>query len=109
MEHADNKPTNSSRIVFLDYLRIFAFVSVLIGHKFYAAVVDLSNDRTVHATPRFIADVLLPLVSGGGAGVVVFFLVSGYIITHVLQTERTGEFLRAIVESGVRAELCDVS
>ncbi|MCM3905234.1 MAG: acyltransferase [Pyrinomonadaceae bacterium] len=93
MEYANSKPTNSSRIVFLDYLRIFGFVSVLIGHKFYAYVVALSNDHTVHSTPRFIANLLLPLLSHGGAGVVVFFLVSGYIITHVLQTEQTGEFL----------------
>ncbi len=33
------------------------------------------------------------LCRGGGAGVVVFFLVSGYIITHVLRTETTGSFL----------------
>ncbi|WP_059417595.1 acyltransferase [Sulfuricella sp. T08] len=84
---------DSRRIVFLDYLRIFAFVSVLIGHKFYAYVVALSDDPTVHSTPRFIANLLLPFLYGGGAGVVVFFLVSGYIIIHVLQTEQTGEFL----------------
>jgi len=83
----------SKRLVFLDYLRIFAFVSVLIGHKFYSFIVTLSNDHTVHSTLRFIASMLLPILYGGGAGVVVFFLVSGYIIMHVLQTEQTGEFL----------------
>lgn len=93
MEHTNSKPINSNRIVFLDYLRIFAFVSVLIGHKFYAYVVAVSNDPTVHSTPRFIASILLPFLHGGGAGVVVFFLVSGYIITHVLQTGQTVEFL----------------
>jgi len=93
MEHPTNMPTNNNRIVFLDYLRIFAFVSVLIGHKFYVYIVALSNDSTVHSTPRFIANLLLPVLYGGGAGVVVFFLVSGYIITHVLQTEQAGEFL----------------
>jgi peptidoglycan/LPS O-acetylase OafA/YrhL len=89
----NDRPAANSRIVFLDYLRIFAFVSVLIGHKFYDYVVALSNNDTVHATPRLIASLLLPLIKGGGAGVVVFFLVSGYIITHVLQTERTCQFL----------------
>lgn len=81
------------RIAFLDYLRIFAFISVLIGHKFYDYITAFANNPAVHATPRVIANMLLPLVYGGGAGVVLFFLVSGYIITHVLQTERTGEFL----------------
>lgn len=35
----------------------------------------------------------MPLCNGGAAGVVVFFLISGYIITHVLQKETTGDFL----------------
>jgi len=83
----------SNRIIFLDYLRIFAFMSVLVGHKFIAYVVALANDCALHSTPRFIAKLLLPLIEGGGAGVVVFFLVSGYIIAHVLQTEKTAEFL----------------
>lgn len=83
----------SKRIIFLDYLRIFAFISVLVGHKFMAYVVGLINDPTVHSTPRVLAQFLLPVLEGGGAGVVVFFMVSGYIITHVLQTELTGEFL----------------
>lgn len=84
---------NNNRVAFLDYLRIFAFVSVLIGHKFYGYVLGLSNDASVHATPRLMASWLLPFFYGGGAGVVVFFMVSGYIITHVLQTEQTIEFL----------------
>lgn len=68
-------------------------MSVLVGHKFITYVMAVSNDLTVHSTPRFIAKLLLPLLEGGGAGVVVFFLVSGYIIAHVLQTEKTAEFL----------------
>jgi len=93
MKSANSKSRGNSRIVFLDYLRIFAFVSVLIGHKFYNYVVAFSNDPTAHSTPRLIANLLLPFLHAGGAGVVVFFLVSGYIITHVLQTEQTSEFL----------------
>lgn len=86
-------PVNNKRMFFLDLLRIFAFVSVLIGHKFYSYLDQISIDPTVHATPKFILKILLPLFYGGAAGVLVFFLVSGYIIAHVLQTERTGEFL----------------
>lgn len=81
------------RIYFLDALRIFAFISVLIGHKFYDYVVNYANNVEAHETLRFIARALLPIFQGGGAGVVIFFLVSGYIIYHVLQSERTLEFL----------------
>ena len=93
MEHAKNGTKNNARFVFLDYMRIFAFVSVLVGHKFYAYVLAVSNDPTIHATARLIASLLLPIFNGGGAGVVVFFLVSGYIILHVLQTAEPVEFI----------------
>ncbi len=83
----------NARIVFLDYLRIFAFASVLIGHKFYPELASIANDPGNHASLRWLVSLLLPVVAGGGAGVVVFFLVSGYIITHVLQKEGTVEFL----------------
>ena len=73
---------SSSRIAFLDLLRIFAFSSVLIGHKFYPYVVEIVGDPTNHAIPRFAATLLLHALYGGGAGVVVFFFLSGYIITH---------------------------
>ena len=85
--------SKEARIVFLDYLRIFAFSSVLIGHKFLLYFQDIATNGNVHASARLLASCLIPLFSEGGAGVVVFFLVSGYIITHVLQTERTLEFL----------------
>lgn len=84
---------DNTRIIFLDYLRIFAFMSVLIGHKFFTHLAAFSNDLTVHSSLRSIVKLLLPLIEGGGAGVVVFFLVSGYIIAHVLQTEKTVEFI----------------
>lgn len=87
------KDKNFGRIIFLDYLRIFAFTSVLIGHKFYADLLTLSNNDLVHESLRFIIKLSLPLFEGGGAGVIVFFLVSGYIITHVLQPEQPLEFL----------------
>ena len=93
MEHQNQNVVAAERIIFLDYLRIFAFASVLIGHKLYGHVVALANDTAAHATPRLIAELSMPLLFGGGAGVIVFFLVSGYIITHVLQTETAGEFL----------------
>lgn len=90
---ASNARAEKKRIIFLDHLRIFAFISVLAGHKFYDQIVSWGNDPTEHAASRLIAWLLLPLIQGGGAGVVVFFLISGYIITRVLQTEATLEFL----------------
>lgn len=83
---------NTKRLIFLDYLRVFAFMSVLIGHKFYTQLSSFSNDETIHATPRFIVKLMLPFFYGGGAGVVVFFLVSGFIIMHVLELQSTKVF-----------------
>ena len=79
------------RLVFLDYLRIFAFASVFAGHKFIEPLSALAQTGT--GWQAALARALFPFIEGGGAGVVVFFLVSGYIITHVLQRERTPEFL----------------
>ena len=81
------------RIVFLDYMRVFAFVSVLIGHKFFNYLTGFANDANQHVTIRAIAEFFMPLCQGGAAGVVVFFLTSGYIITHVLQKEDAPDFL----------------
>lgn len=80
-----------ARVVFLDYLRIFAFVTVLLGHKFDRPILAAMADA---ASPwHWPARALWPWVQGGGVGVLVFFLVSGYVITQVLQRERTVEFL----------------
>lgn len=84
--------SSSRRIVFLDFLRIFAFASVLAGHKFYLDSIALLNDDSVHLTLRQIMGFVIHFIAGGGAGVVVFFLVSGYIITHVLQHEKPLDF-----------------
>src|SRR5476649_2836095 len=81
------------RIVFLDYMRVFAFMSVMIGHKFYDDLIWMASSPEVHITLRALAQMLMPLCLGGAAGVVVFFLTSGYIITHVLRSEKPGEFL----------------
>ena len=83
----------TDRIVFLDIMRIFAFMSVLIAHKLYDSLVFAANNEALHVTVRYFAQAVMPLCYGGGAGVIVFFLTSGYIITHVLQSESTIEFL----------------
>lgn len=81
------------RIEFLDHLRIFAFISVLVGHKLFEPLKAIATDESYHIIVRKIAELSIPLCYGGAAGVVVFFLISGYIITHVLQRETSKEFL----------------
>lgn len=71
---------------------MFAFLSVLVGHKFYGYFNHLAGaDQPVFV--RAFAKVFLPSINGGGAGVVVFFLVSGYVTMLVLQHERPVAFL----------------
>lgn len=86
-------PALIDRIAFLDYLRIFAFTSVLIGHKFYGYGNAITSNESIHYILRLIVRLILPLFHGGGAGVVIFFIISGYIITSVLQTENSFDFL----------------
>lgn len=87
MQKSKSLKKTSSRILFLDYLRVFAFVSVLIGHKFYGTLSEFVSNPATHASPRYLVNLLLPFFEAGGAGIVVFFLISGYIITFVLQNE----------------------
>ena len=82
---------SAERLVFLDWLRIYAFASVLAGHKFHEPVARAAQAET--AWLRWPARLLWPFIEGGGVGVVVFFLISGYIITQVLQRESAPEFL----------------
>lgn len=87
-----NQPSQGLRIAFLDYLRIIAFVSVLIGHTFHEQLSSIAADTGVHPTPQLAVKVLFPVVHEGGVGVVLFFFISGYIITCVSQRERPLEF-----------------
>lgn len=82
-----------NRIDFLDFMRIFAFLSVLLGHKFFPHLAAIAKNTNTHISIRYLAEGMMPLCYGGAAGVVVFFFISGYIITHVLQKEDTVEFL----------------
>jgi peptidoglycan/LPS O-acetylase OafA/YrhL len=81
-----------SRVIFLDWLRVFAFMSVLLSHKFAAQLTHSATDPSLPVCWRFSAAVLALLSYKGIAGVVVFFLVSGYIITRVLYHERPAVF-----------------
>jgi len=73
-------------------MRVFAFVSVLIGHRFLIELTAAANNQSFHITIRYFFEALIPLCTGA-AGVVVFFITSGYIISHVLQKETTTAFI----------------
>ncbi len=88
LEPLINNPERG-RIAFLDYLRIFAFVSVLVGHKF----TQYLDPGDGHGFWGVTARLILPFVEAGGAGVVVFFLVSGYIVTRVAPLDAPMAFL----------------
>lgn len=89
-----NTSSIANRIVFLDYLRVVAFMSVLIGHKFTPQLMGVINNPSTHSTLKaFLTNIIYPLVLGGGAGVCIFFFVSGYIILAVLQMEKPFQFL----------------
>ncbi|MFW0765483.1 acyltransferase family protein [Trabulsiella odontotermitis] len=83
---------NNRRILFLDYMRVIAFSLVVLGHKFNKDLSSWANDLGNHVTLRWFYGLLADASFGGAMGVVIFFLVSGYIITHVLQKEATFEF-----------------
>ncbi|MGL6241560.1 acyltransferase family protein [Pseudomonas sp.] len=81
------------RIVFLDYMRVFAFISVLVGHKFQEELAALHSAYADNPLLRAFTGFLYNICYGGAAGVIVFFLTSGYIITYVLQKESSTEFI----------------
>lgn len=61
-----SKMQNNNRIIFLDWLRVVAFVSVFIGHKFAAIMAVVMNDPATHASMRGLLSFLYPFVHGGG-------------------------------------------
>lgn len=80
---------NNCRIIFIYYMRVIAFSLVVLGHKFSKDLSTQANDASNHITLRWFYSILADASVGGAMGVVIFFLVSGYIITHVLQKEST--------------------
>lgn len=59
--------TKTKRIEFLDFIRIYAFLSVIVGHKFYNQLSLLADDQSLHMTVRCTAQFFMPLcINGGG-------------------------------------------
>lgn len=84
--------SENQRIVFLDWLRVFAFSSVLVWHFFYLDLRDQLTNPELNGLISGLLELLLPFMRGN-VGVTVFFLVSGYIITHVLYEQNSLEFV----------------
>lgn len=83
---------NTKRILFLDYLRVLSFVTVIIGHKYGVFLRDHRYDETLHVTLRHACQILYSICAAGALGVVLFFMISGYIISYVLKNESVLEF-----------------
>lgn len=85
------------RFVFLDILRIFASFSVLFGHNFSGflqSYIETSSHFSYY--DLFILNIVKLLrfiTEKGGSGVIVFFLISGYIIRHSLEHSSASSFL----------------
>ncbi|WP_436893548.1 acyltransferase family protein [Siccibacter turicensis] len=80
------------RIVFLDYMRIVACVIVVIGHKFSGEIASLFENTRNHIAIRNVGEFIHSVTLEGASGVVIFFLVSGYIIANILQKETPLDF-----------------
>lgn len=87
---------NPIRFVFLDYLRIFAATSVFFGHIMSGILtkyIDSSQFRHEHVFYWEFLSLIQYVSQMGGSGVIVFFLISGYIITHTLQSTTANVFI----------------
>ena len=84
------------RFHFLDYLRIFAATTVFFGHNVSTFLQDHIASIDFHDSSIFLWNMFYFVrfvTEMGGAGVVVFFLVSGYIITHSLKFSSANSFV----------------
>jgi len=70
----------TKKFIFIDYLRILAFSSVFAGHLFPGYMSAL------------LPSYLTVLWAGGAFGVVLFFLISGYVVTLALFRETPRQF-----------------
>jgi peptidoglycan/LPS O-acetylase OafA/YrhL len=85
---------SSSRFVFLDYLRAIAAWAVVYDHVL--AHWPERFGATLSVVGALRAHIYVPLgviQDFGWLGVCIFFLISGFIITHVSQREAVAEFL----------------
>jgi len=87
-DHTDSGNETGSKILFLEYLRVYAFISVLVSHKFPEfSHIDEAGLGWILRRLVVAYNFFAPFIWNGGTGVTVFFLVSGYIICKVTYSE----------------------
>ncbi len=80
---------NTSHVAFIYLCRILAFTSVFVGHKFQGRVTEIGGANPNLEVPfNAVTSFLI-----GGGGVVLFLLVSGYVITLSAQNKSPARFL----------------
>jgi peptidoglycan/LPS O-acetylase OafA/YrhL len=85
---------SAGTIIFLEYFRVYAFMAVFISHKFPQwAHIQLNDANYVEHLVSIIYNALMPTLTNGQAGVVIFFFISGYIIANKVDQEPTLVFL----------------
>jgi peptidoglycan/LPS O-acetylase OafA/YrhL len=87
--------TNAPKLIWLEYLRAYAFLNVLVTHLFqnYLTLKISESAQWPIAGLETLYNAIAPTLFGGATGVIVFFLVSGYIIFTVSERESPGTFL----------------
>ncbi|CAH2911471.1 MAG: hypothetical protein CPSOU_1996 [uncultured Paraburkholderia sp.] len=85
---------STSKLVFLEYLRAYAFLNVVGTHIFQQYLrMNISDDSSAFVVGlKKLFNAIVPNFLGSATGVIVFFLVSGYIIFSVSERESTITF-----------------
>nr|WP_315194292.1 acyltransferase [uncultured Aquabacterium sp.] len=85
---------NGKRLIFLEYLRVYAFLNVIGTHIFHEYLhIEAQKDSGAALTALLnIYNAIAPTIFGSATGVPVFFLVSGYIIFNVSERESPSAF-----------------
>jgi len=79
------------KILFIEYLRVLAFSSVFIAHKFMF-IFDKNEYITIELLINLFS-YIKEKIEGGAWGVTLFFLISGYVISIAVKKKNTKEFI----------------
>ena len=89
MELRDNA-NQSQRFAFIDYLKVIATFTVVIAHEFQTER-DQAFSKGIFRAKLF--DPIQHFLTTGGGGVILFFMISGFLITKASMRETARQFL----------------
>jgi peptidoglycan/LPS O-acetylase OafA/YrhL len=89
MELRDNA-NQSHRFAFIDYLKVIATFTVVIAHEFQTER-DQAFSKGILRAKLF--DPIQHFLTTGGGGVILFFMISGFLITKASMRETARQFL----------------